>query len=109
MFKTIFGLLPARSGKIIFNGLDVTNLTPRRMLDAGVSYVPQGRNIFPELSVKHNLELGGVALSDQSVLPRRIEAMMARFPMLSEKANAQASTSVRRPAEAARGRARLAA
>jgi branched-chain amino acid transport system ATP-binding protein len=92
MFKTIFGLLPARDGKIVLDGSDVTNWKPRQMLDAGVSYVPQGRNIFPELSVKHNLELGGVALSDQSVLPARIEAMMARFPMLREKANAQAST-----------------
>ncbi|MGL4637500.1 MAG: ABC transporter ATP-binding protein [Beijerinckiaceae bacterium] len=92
MFKTIFGMLPARSGKIIFEGQDITAFKPRQMLDAGVSYVPQGRNIFPELSVKHNLELGGVALSDQSVLPARIEAMMTRFPMLREKANAQAST-----------------
>lgn len=92
MFKTIFGLLPARTGKIVLDGKDVTGFTPRRMLDAGVSYVPQGRNIFPELSVRHNLELGGVALSDQSVLPRRIEAMMERFAMLREKANAQAGT-----------------
>jgi branched-chain amino acid transport system ATP-binding protein len=92
MFKTIFGMLGARSGKIMFNGVDVTAFKPRQMLDAGVSYVPQGRNIFPELSVKHNLELGGVALSDQSVLPARIEQMMARFAMLREKADAQAST-----------------
>lgn len=92
MFKTIFGLLPARTGRIVLDGRDVTGFTPRKMLDAGVSYVPQGRNIFPELSVKHNLELGGVALSDQSVLPRRIEQMMARFSMLREKANAQAGT-----------------
>jgi branched-chain amino acid transport system ATP-binding protein len=92
MFKTIFGLLPARTGAITLDGRDVTGFTPRKMLDAGVSYVPQGRNIFPELTVKHNLELGGVALSDQSVLPRRIAAMMERFPMLREKANAQAGT-----------------
>jgi branched-chain amino acid transport system ATP-binding protein len=62
------------------------------MLDAGVCYVPQGRNIFPELSVKHNLELGGVALAEHSRLSERVEGMMARFPMLREKANAQAST-----------------
>jgi len=62
------------------------------MLDLGMCYVPQGRNLFPELSVRHNLELGGVALSDSAKLPARIEAMMQRFPMLSEKADAQAST-----------------
>jgi branched-chain amino acid transport system ATP-binding protein len=92
MFKTIFGLLPVRTGKIVFDGQDVTGFTPRQMLDIGVSYVPQGRNIFPELSVKHNLELGGVALSDQSALPDLITQMMTRFPMLREKADAQAST-----------------
>jgi branched-chain amino acid transport system ATP-binding protein len=92
MFKTVFGLLPVRSGKITFGENDITNFSPRQMLDAGVSYVPQGRNIFPELSVRHNLELGGVALSDQSGLGDRVAQMMQRFPMLREKADAQAST-----------------
>ena len=63
MFKAIFGLLPARSGTITFNGRNITNFAPRQILDAGIVYIPQGRNIFPELSVRHNLELGGVALS----------------------------------------------
>ena len=92
MLKAIFGLLPVRGGKIAIAGRDTTNLPPRQMLDAGVVYVPQGRNIFPELSVRHNLELGGVALSDQASLPGRIEEIMRRFPMLREKAGAQAST-----------------
>ena len=92
MFKTVFGLLPVRSGTITFGGSDITNFTPRQMLDAGVSYVPQGRKIFPELSVRHNLELGGVALADQAGLGNRVAKMMQRFPMLHEKANAQAST-----------------
>jgi branched-chain amino acid transport system ATP-binding protein len=92
MFKTVFGLLPVRTGKIMFGGLDTSRFTPRQMLDAGVSYVPQGRNIFPELSVRHNLELGGVALADQSGLGDRVEQMMQRFPMLREKSSAQAST-----------------
>jgi branched-chain amino acid transport system ATP-binding protein len=92
MFKTIFGLLPARGGRIDFDGCDTTNFAPRRMIDAGVCYVPQGRNIFPELSVFHNLELGGVALADRSRLRARIEKTLERFPMLREKARAQAST-----------------
>jgi branched-chain amino acid transport system ATP-binding protein len=92
MFKTIFGLLPVRSGTISFDGRDTTNFTPRQVLDAGIAYIPQGRNIFPELSVQHNLELGGVALSDQASLPARMDKIMQRFPMLREKAGAQAST-----------------
>jgi branched-chain amino acid transport system ATP-binding protein len=82
MFKTIFGLLPVRSGTVALDGRDITNMSPRRLLDAGVVYIPQGRNIFPELSVRHNLELGGVALSDQAGLAGRIDAIMQRFPML---------------------------
>jgi branched-chain amino acid transport system ATP-binding protein len=92
MFKTIFGLLAVRSGRISFDGREITNSSPRQLLDAGIVYVPQGRNIFPELSVRHNLELGGVALSDQVSLPDRLNKIMQRFPMLWEKADAQAST-----------------
>jgi branched-chain amino acid transport system ATP-binding protein len=92
LFKTIFGLLPVRTGTITFDGCNTTNFSPRQILDAGVAYIPQGRNIFPELSVRHNLELGGVALSDQSRLLGRLDSIMQRFPMLKEKAGAQAST-----------------
>jgi branched-chain amino acid transport system ATP-binding protein len=92
MFKAIFGLLPVRSGTIVLDSRDITNFLPRQLLDEGVVYIPQGRNIFPELSVRHNLELGGAALSDRLTLDSRIGSIMERFPMLREKANAQAST-----------------
>src|SRR4029450_6131588 len=92
MFNTIFGLLPVRSGTISFDGRDTTNFTPRQVLDAGVAYIPQGRNIFPELSLQRTLELGGFALPDQASLPARMDKIMHRFPMLREKAGAQAST-----------------
>jgi branched-chain amino acid transport system ATP-binding protein len=92
MFKTVFGVLPVRSGTVTLDGLNATNFSPRRLLDAGVAYVPQGRNIFPELSVRHNLELGGVALGDQASLPRRLDAIMQRFPLLRDRTHAQAST-----------------
>jgi branched-chain amino acid transport system ATP-binding protein len=92
LFKVIFGLLPVRSGAIVFDGRHITNAAPRRLLDAGIVYIPQGRNIFPELSVRHNLELGGVAASDPAGLAGRLDAIMQRFAMLSEKADAQAST-----------------
>jgi len=92
LFKTIYGLLPVRDGTITFDGCVVTNFSPREILDAGLAYVPQGRNIFPELSVRHNLELGGVALPSQAELPVRLDKIMQRFPMLREKADTQAST-----------------
>ena len=92
MFKTVFGLLPVRSGTISFDGREITKCRPRQALDAGIVYIPQGRNIFSELSVRHNLELGGVALPDQDLLTDRMAGVMRRFPILQDKANAQAST-----------------
>jgi branched-chain amino acid transport system ATP-binding protein len=92
VFKTVFGLLPARSGRVVFEGREVTNFSPRKLLELGISYVPQGRNIFPELSVRHNLELGATAAGRSVDVAARIESVMERFPMLRERAHAQAST-----------------
>ncbi|GGH07328.1 ABC transporter ATP-binding protein [Alsobacter metallidurans] len=92
VFKTIFGMLKARSGSVTFKGQDITNAPPRRLLTLGLCYVPQGRNIFPELSVRHNLELGGVSAGAGVDVPARVEALMERFPMLRKKSGQQAST-----------------
>jgi branched-chain amino acid transport system ATP-binding protein len=92
VFKTVFGLLPARAGRILFEGREVTHFSPRRLLELGISYVPQGRNIFPELSVRHNLELGATAAAPGVDVAARVAAVMERFPMLRERAAAQAST-----------------
>jgi branched-chain amino acid transport system ATP-binding protein len=92
VFKAVFGLLPVQSGRIVFDGREVTNLDPRRLLELGISYVPQGRNVFPQLSVLHNLELGATAAAREADVGARIESLMERFPMLRRKAGAQAST-----------------
>jgi branched-chain amino acid transport system ATP-binding protein len=93
VFKAIFGMLTLREGKIVFDGKDITGLSQRQLLNAGVCYVPQGRNIFPELSVRHNIELGAVAARrDAADIKRRIEALLDRFPALRKKAGQQAST-----------------
>jgi branched-chain amino acid transport system ATP-binding protein len=91
-FKALFGLLRVREGRIFFEDRDITNLPPRDLIAAGLCYVPQGRNIFPELSVFHNLELGGVAAPKGFDLAPRLEAAMDRFPVLRRKARQQAST-----------------
>ena len=92
VFKAVFGLLPVQRGRVVFDGREVTNLDPRRLLELGISYVPQGRNVFPQLSVLHNLELGATAAAPEADVGARIESLMARFPMLRRKAGAQAST-----------------
>jgi len=92
VFKAIFGLINVSEGAIHFDGNPVTGLSPRDLLARGVVYVPQGRNIFSELSVRHNLELGGVSMANPALLPERIEKMLDRFPVLRERADRQAST-----------------
>jgi branched-chain amino acid transport system ATP-binding protein len=93
VFKAIFGLLKVREGHIRLEGQEITNWNQRKLLEAGICYVPQGRNIFPELSVRHNIELGAVAAGSQITdMPRRIEAALDRFPSLRAKADVQAST-----------------
>lgn len=92
VFKAIFGLLRLREGKISFAGRDVTRLSQRALLNAGICYVPQGRNIFPELSVRSNIELGGVSAGKGIDLPTRIEAALDLFPALRRKSTQQAST-----------------
>lgn len=84
VFKAIFGLLTIDSGKILLDGEDVTGRKPREMIGRGVTYVPQGRNIVPQLSVYHNLELGGITSKDQARVKERIEKVMDQFPMLRE-------------------------
>jgi branched-chain amino acid transport system ATP-binding protein len=92
VFKAVFGLLRVQRGRIAFDGRDITNLDPLRLLELGITYVPQGRNVFPELSVLHNLELGMTAAAAGADIAARIEAMLERFPMLRQKARAQVST-----------------
>jgi branched-chain amino acid transport system ATP-binding protein len=90
VFKAIFGLLNIHSGSILLDGQDVTKKTPRQMIGHGVTYVPQGRNVVPQLSVYHNLELGGITAKDQSKVKDRIEKVMEQFPMLREFRNRKA-------------------
>ena len=91
-FKALFGMLPVRAGRVFFDGRETTNHAPRELITAGVCFVPQGRNIFTELSVFHNLELAGVAAPKGFDLSPRLEAAMDRFPVLRRKAHQQAST-----------------
>jgi branched-chain amino acid transport system ATP-binding protein len=90
VFKAIFGLLNIHSGRILLDGKDVTRQTPAQMIAHGVTYVPQGRNVVPQLSVLHNLELGGITAKNQTLVKRRIEEVMDQFPILREKRNSQA-------------------
>ena len=90
VFKAIFGLLEIHSGEVLLQGRDVTRSTPRQMIGHGVTYVPQGRNVVPQLSVYHNLELGGITATDQARVRERIRLVMEQFPMLAQRRDQKA-------------------
>lgn len=92
VLKTVFGVVRPHSGDIRFEGEPIAGLAPRDLLARGLVFVPQGRNLFPTLTVHHNLELGGITLRDTALLRRRMDAVFARFPRLLERADQQAST-----------------
>jgi urea transport system ATP-binding protein len=81
LLKCIAGLLPSRSGAIGFDGADVTKLPPHARARLGLGYVPQGREIFPRLTVEENLRLGLATKPPGASIPRRIFEM---FPVLAE-------------------------
>ena len=93
LFKAIFGMLRLRKGSIDFLGKSIVGSNQRDLLKAGICYIPQGRNIFSELSVRHNIEFGAVSSPLPSgELDRRIEAGLDMFPVLRSKSAQQAST-----------------
>ncbi len=91
VLKTLFGILTPRSGEIRFEGKVISRKSPRDLLGQGIAFVPQGRNLFPSLTVLHNLELGGITLPT-TVLNERIDEVLQRFPRLKERIDNQAST-----------------
>jgi branched-chain amino acid transport system ATP-binding protein len=91
VLKTLFGMLVPRSGEIRFEGKRINGRAPRELLREGIAFVPQGRNLFGSLSVRHNLELGGITLV-RGELVGRIEEVLGRFPRIRERIDNQAST-----------------
>ena len=91
VLKTLFGMLVPRTGEVRFEGRRVNGKSQRELLAEGIAFVPQGRNLFGSLSVRHNLELGGITLPRRE-LAARIDEVLARFPRLRERIDNQAST-----------------
>ncbi len=89
LIKTIFGLLQPRSGTIVFRGEDIAGRKPHDITRLGLSYVPQLDNVFPNLTVEENLEMGSL---DRSTTAAQIERMYELFPRLGERPRQPAGT-----------------
>jgi branched-chain amino acid transport system ATP-binding protein len=90
LFKILSGLVKARAGTVAFGGEDITNSAPHRIVPAGIVHVPEGRQVFPEMSVRGNLELGGFAAREGS--EERLEDVLNLFPRLRERLGQSAET-----------------
>ncbi len=91
LLKAIAGLLKPKAGRILLEGAPLTGLPPRAIAARGVAFVPQEANIFPSLTVRENLEMGGY-LEPRPRVVAKVEALMARFPVLAEKRRRAART-----------------
>jgi len=87
LVKTVSGMVPARTGEILFEGSRIERLKPRDRVELGIAHVPEGRQIFPGLTVAENLELGAYSHGalDRSVLRQRMQKVCAPFPILLER------------------------
>jgi branched-chain amino acid transport system ATP-binding protein len=90
VLKTLFGLLKPREGKVLFEGENISGATQKDLLAKGIAFVPQGRNLFPQLSVYQNLELGGITLGTKTT-NERIPEVLKFFPRVQERIHSQAS------------------
>lgn len=83
LLKAVFGLLSVRSGRVQLLGREVTNLSPDRMVQTGMSYVPQVDNVFPSLTINENLEMGAFVRRDG--LRERLERVYGLFPDIADR------------------------
>ncbi len=90
VLKTLFGLLKPRQGKVMLDGEVVNGASQKELLAKGIAFVPQGRNLFPQLTVFQNLELGGITLGMKTT-HARIPEVLALFPRVKERLQTQAS------------------
>lgn len=89
--KTLFGLLRPRQGRILLDGEDIAGCDQKTLLGKGVAFVPQGRNLFGQLSVFENLELGGITIGTRQT-HARIPEVLALFPRVKERLHSAASS-----------------
>ena len=91
-FKTIVGFLRPTSGRVVFDGQDIAGLRPDQVLVRGLAYVPQGRIVFPQMTVLENLEMGAYIERDGTRIRQALDRVCALFPILGERRSQKAGT-----------------
>src|SRR6478609_10635242 len=90
--KAISGVLTASAGRIVFEGEDVTRASARRVLELGIAHCPEGRRMFPYMTVRENLEMGCYLRRDSKAIAADMDRVFGRFPILAERREQAAGT-----------------
>ena len=88
----ITGLIPVKTGKILFEGKDITKVPGYKIVSMGMAHVPEGRRVFAELSVYQNLKMGAYTRKDKEEVEKTLQMVYKRFPRLEERKNQMAGT-----------------
>jgi branched-chain amino acid transport system ATP-binding protein len=92
LIRAILGLTPPRRGRIVFDGIDLAGMATHRIIGKGIACIPEGRKVFPKLSVVENLRLGAYQQGDTGKIRQRLERVFEIFPRLRERALQLAGT-----------------
>jgi len=92
LIRAIMGLTPARQGKILWNGRDLTRAKTHKIVASGIACIPEGRKVFPRMTVAENLALGAFLVTDSVRVRRSLERVYTIFPRLGERAGQLAGT-----------------
>jgi branched-chain amino acid transport system ATP-binding protein len=92
LLRAISGLLRPTRGAVVFQGTDITKASARKILSLGIAHCPEGRRVFPELTVLENLEMGSYLRSDRAGVAEDLEKIFSEFPRLAERRHQMAGT-----------------
>lgn len=92
ILQTITGMIPAKRGSILFDGVDITKIPGHKIVPMGMAHVPEGRRVFSQLSVLDNLKLGAYSRKDKNEVEKTLEMVYQRFPRLAERKKQLAGT-----------------
>lgn len=92
ILQTITGMIPAKRGSILFDGVDITKIPGHKIVPMGMAHVPEGRRVFSQLSVLDNLKLGAYSRKDKNEVEKTLQMVYQRFPRLAERKKQLAGT-----------------
>lgn len=92
LLKTISGLLKPKNGEIFFHDSEISNISPSKIVSLGIIQIPEGRLLFPDMSIHENLEMGAFRLKNKKEISQRFDEVYEMFPILNERKNQLAGT-----------------